>query len=89
MASLEAMDRKDRPLISHTKAILLMEKLDVKDYTSQIMVIVMVTLLSLGLILYVISQGSVDPESEFFVWPHTKWSENDNETDIQGPGDYY
>lgn len=65
---------KDDYLMQHTKAILLMDKYEIKDYTSQSLVVSMAILVCLLMVLVMVEHSSVQPDSPFFVTPNERWN---------------
>lgn len=65
--------------LSHTRAIVLMEKYEVYDNGSKLVVWIMVTLLLATLIAYMVQQAGHDVKDPIYVEPHMSWSDDSTE----------
>lgn len=62
--------------VSHTRAVLLMDKYDVNDYFSQVIIIILVSLVTTALLIFMIQQASYDVEDPLYIEPHKQWSDS-------------
>jgi hypothetical protein len=59
--------------MQHTKALLLMEKYEIKDYTSQALIVSLTILACLFMILVMVEHSSVDLQSPIYLSPSERW----------------
>lgn len=71
---------EEEAYITHRQALLLMEKYNVNDYSSMAFVVLLITVVTLGLIMYMIRHASYNTEDPLFVKPHKKWSDIEQST---------
>lgn len=60
-------------LMQHTKALLLMDKYEIKDYTSQALIVSMAIVACLFMILVMVEHSSIQPGSPIYLSPSERW----------------